>query len=234
MNKTQRWDVFVSYASEDREAVARPLALLLRQLGLRVWYDEMELRVGDRLRRRIDEGLAKCRYGVVILSPSFPSKHYPQLELDGLAQREQDGKDLILPLWRDIDADGVRKFSPMLADRIAVKWQDGIHSVAAELLRVVRPDLYKQMQEEARRLAKEKVERITSAGQLTGIIGSVFRLGFYADEGDGDETEVIAGFQQDLTDWMDIWQDIAARGGSRFGAVAIECSHGYGQDGSQW
>ncbi len=28
--------------------------------------------------------------------------------------------------------------------------------------------------------------------------------------------------------------ELAARGGSRFGAVAIECSHGYGQDGSQW
>ena len=25
---------------------------------------------------------------------------------------------------------------------------------------------------------------------------------------------------------------LAARGESRFGAVAIECSHGYGQDGS--
>ena len=30
------------------------------------------------------------------------------------------------------------------------------------------------------------------------------------------------------------WHALAARGGSRFGAVAIECSHGYGQDGSQW
>ena len=27
-------------------------------------------------------------------------------------------------------------------------------------------------------------------------------------------------------------ENIAARGESRFGAVAIECSHGYGQDGS--
>ena len=208
LNKTQKWDVFVSYASEDREAVARPLAVLLTQLGLRVWYDEMELRVGDRLRRRIDEGLAKCRYGVVIFSASFPSKHYPQLELDGLLQREQDGKDLILPLWRDIEAEDVRKFSPTLADRFAVKWQDGIHAVATELVRVVRPDLYERIQEEGRRLVKAEVERITSAGQLTGIIGNALGLSFLADDVDGDEMEVIGGFQQDLTDWMDIWQDI--------------------------
>ncbi|MCY4558675.1 MAG: TIR domain-containing protein [Chloroflexi bacterium] len=208
MDESQRWDVFISYASEDREAVARPLALLLRQLGLRVWYDEMELRVGDRLRRRIDEGLTKCRYGVVILSPSFPSKHYPQLELDGLMQREQDGRDLILPPWRDVEAEDVRRFLPTLADRFALKWKDGIHAVAIGLLRAVSPDLYERIQEEGWRLARAEVERITSAVQLTGIIGNAFGLSFRTDDVDGDETEVIGGFQQELRDWMDIWRDI--------------------------
>ena len=33
------WDLFVSYASEDRWFV-RPLVLELKQFGLRVWYDE--------------------------------------------------------------------------------------------------------------------------------------------------------------------------------------------------
>ena len=208
MNKTQKWDVFISYASEDREAVARPLALLLRQLGLKVWYDEMELRVGDRLNRRIQEGLAKCRYGVVILSPSFFAKRYPQWELDGLIQRELDGGDLILPLWRDVDAQEVRRFSPSLADRIAAKWQNGIHTVATELLRVVNPERYDRMEKEGQRLANAKMARITSAARLTGIIGKVNGLIFSTDDVDGDEMEVIGGFEQELKDWMDIWQDI--------------------------
>lgn len=38
-----QWDVFVSYASEDREAVASPLSDLLGALGLRVWFDQTEL-----------------------------------------------------------------------------------------------------------------------------------------------------------------------------------------------
>ena len=210
MHKTQKWDVFVSYASEDREAVARPLALLLRQLGLRVWYDEMELRVGDRLSRRIQEGLAKCRYGVVILSPSFFTKRYPQWELEGLTQRELDGEDLILPLWRDVDVQDVRRFWPSLADRNAAKWQDGIHIVATELIRVVSPELYDRMEQERRRLAKAKMVRITSAARLTGIIGKVNGLNFSSDDVDGDEMEVIGGFEEELKDWMDIWQDIGA------------------------
>jgi hypothetical protein len=52
------WDAFVSYASEDRAKVARPLVEALRALGLRIWFDQTELRVGDSLRERIDAGLA--------------------------------------------------------------------------------------------------------------------------------------------------------------------------------
>lgn len=83
--EAEGWDVFVCYAFEDREAVARPLATALRERGLRVWFDEMELRVGDRLRRKIDDGLGKCRYGIVVLSQAFFSKHFARIELDGLS-----------------------------------------------------------------------------------------------------------------------------------------------------
>ena len=78
------WDLFLSHASEDKEDVARPLHKLLVGKGLRVWYDEMTLSLGDSLRRKIDEGLANSRYGLVILSPSFFAKEWPQKELDGL------------------------------------------------------------------------------------------------------------------------------------------------------
>ena len=140
--EAEEWDVFVCYAFEDREAVARPLATALRERGLRVWFDEMELRVGDRLRRKIDDGLAKCRYGIVVLSQGFFSKHFAKIELDGLTQREQDGRDLILPIWHDVDAGVVREFSPTLADRVALKWQDGIGVVLDGLFQVVSPRHY--------------------------------------------------------------------------------------------
>ncbi|WP_374312879.1 toll/interleukin-1 receptor domain-containing protein [Dongia sp.] len=39
--------------------------------GLAVWYDEFELRTGDSLRRKIDGGIARSRFGVVVLSQAF-------------------------------------------------------------------------------------------------------------------------------------------------------------------
>jgi len=43
------YDIFVSHAYEDKERVARPLAELLRSVGLSVWYDEFTLKLGDSL-----------------------------------------------------------------------------------------------------------------------------------------------------------------------------------------
>ena len=50
------YDVFISHASEDKDTVVRPLANALLQRGLKVWYDEFELKIGDSLRRKIDKG----------------------------------------------------------------------------------------------------------------------------------------------------------------------------------
>ena len=108
----REWDVFVCYASEDREAVAGPLSAILSDLGLRVWYDQMELRVGDSLRREIRTGLKRCRFGVVIFSESFFGKHYPESEFSGLDQREQDGGTVILPVWHGIDEEFVAPSRP--------------------------------------------------------------------------------------------------------------------------
>lgn len=135
----KRWDVFISYAGEDRDTVARPLAEALKAKGLYVWFDKFELSLGDRLRRKIDEGLANSRFGVVVLSDSFFRKHWPQLELDGLAQREEGGAKVILPVWSQIDRDGVALYSPTLADRVAERWSEGIDRVVAAIMQVVKP-----------------------------------------------------------------------------------------------
>jgi hypothetical protein len=135
----KEWDVFLSYAGEDREAIAKPLAEALRAKGLRVWFDKFELTLGDRLRRMLDEGLANSKFGVVVLSPAFFGKHWPQTELDGLAQREVDGEKVILPVWHGIDREDVARHSPTLADRVAASSSEGIDHLVASIMEVTGP-----------------------------------------------------------------------------------------------
>lgn len=111
------YDVFISHASEDKAEVARPLADLLVERGLKVWYDEFTLTIGDSLRRSVDRGLASSRFGVIILSPDFFRKEWPQAELDGLVSKQRaSGDKVILPVWHRLTKDGVLAASPTLAD----------------------------------------------------------------------------------------------------------------------
>ena len=116
------------------------MAKALRQRGLRVWYDEFTLKLGDSLRQSIDHGLANSRYGVVILSKSFFAKHWPQRELNGLAAIEVDGTKVILPVWHGLTRADVAQHSQMLADRLAVSTDLGLDRVVQNIIEVVKPD----------------------------------------------------------------------------------------------
>lgn len=112
-------DVFISHASEDKDAVVRPLAAALVAEGLDVWYDEFELRIGDSLRRKIDQGLANSRVGLVVLSHSFIAKGWTNYELDGIVTRSVSGEQVLLPIWHNISKQEVVAYSPSLADKVA-------------------------------------------------------------------------------------------------------------------
>jgi hypothetical protein len=134
-------DVFICHASEDKEAVARPLAGALRDHNVDVWYDEFSLTVGDSLREAIDRGLTSCRYAIVIISPDFFTKPWANRELNGIVARETArGERLILPLWHNVGVEEVLKFSPPLADIRAVSSSIGIDKVASVLLQIIHPD----------------------------------------------------------------------------------------------
>ncbi len=133
------YDLFLSHASEDKDVIARPLYEALIAVDVSVWFDEAVLELGDSLRRKIDEGLAKCRYGVVILSPMFLSKEWPQRELDGLVARETaSGEKAILPIWHEIDRETLLRYSPPLADRLAGRSEEGIPALVEKIRRVLR------------------------------------------------------------------------------------------------
>ena len=133
-------DVFIAHASEDKDSVARPLADALAAAGLSVWYDEGELKLGDSIRRSIDQGIALSRFGVVILSKSFFEKGWTQYELDGLVTRAVSDEQVILPIWHDITKQEVISHSPSLADKLARSTATHtIVEIADEIVSVVRP-----------------------------------------------------------------------------------------------
>ena len=137
----QTWDVFISHASEDSAAVARPLRDALTRLGVTVWLDEAQMRIGHSLRRKIDDGIRSSRFGVVVLSESFFRKGWTNHELDGLVTRTVAGEQSLLPIWHDLKPEQVRSYSASLADKVALNTaQHTIEEIAEQIAEVVNGD----------------------------------------------------------------------------------------------
>lgn len=145
MTDNPKWDAFISHAAEDKDAFVRPLAVALQSLGAGIWYDDFSLRLGDSLSKSIDRGLGQSRYGIVVLSRAFIGKAWPDYELRGLIAREIASGRVILPLWHGVTRDDVLRFSPTLADKLALNTEGrSAVDVAIALLGEIRPDLYER------------------------------------------------------------------------------------------
>ncbi|MCY3798244.1 MAG: toll/interleukin-1 receptor domain-containing protein [Chloroflexi bacterium] len=110
------FDVFISHASEDKDDVARPLALLLQERGLRVWYDEFEFRIGDNLIAKLNAGIDDSRSGILILSNDFFGKNWTEHELNRLENLAVTDNRVLFPIWRKITEAEVRGYRASLAD----------------------------------------------------------------------------------------------------------------------
>lgn len=136
------WDIFISHASEDKDTVVRPLAKMLKEYGIRVWYDEFELKLGDSLSKSIDKGLSNSSYGIIILSNSFLEKGWTDYELRSLISQEILKRDkVILPIWHEIGIQEIARYSPFLTDKFALSTSVGIDELALKVVAAIRPEI---------------------------------------------------------------------------------------------
>jgi hypothetical protein len=131
---------FISHDSRDKAGVALPIAIGLQKLMCHVWYDEYSLKVGDSLRQTIEKGLKETRKCVLILSPNFISnKGWTKVEFNSVFTREiLEQSSVVLPVWYNVSAQQVYEYSPSLADKVALNWQQlGEAEVIRKLYNVI-------------------------------------------------------------------------------------------------
>jgi len=99
MPNSQKRDVFICHASEDKPDVVKPLVGAFQQASISYWYDEAEIMWGDSITEKVNEGLRISRYVIVVLSEAFLSKKWPQRELNSVLNIEAStGEVRVLPL----------------------------------------------------------------------------------------------------------------------------------------
>ena len=164
--KDKSWDVFISHASEDKEDFVKPLAETLQKCGVKVWYDDFELKIGDSLSDSINRGLQKSKYGIIIFSPAFFEKQWTDYELKSMLMRQVNGEKVILPIWHNVSKDFIGEKSSYFLDIKALSSDIEWDELICGILQVIRPDIVnsnlmlkmgKELHKIADRLPKEKI-----------------------------------------------------------------------------
>jgi len=130
-------DIFLCHAWDDRKGPAQELHDLLEARGVRVWFSEKDIGLGDPFMRAIDKGLANSRVGIVLVTPamlrSLPTGGVADKELSALLQGER-----LVPIVHQTTYDDLREVSPLLASRNGLNTADDtLAGVAAKLADLV-------------------------------------------------------------------------------------------------
>lgn len=90
-------DVFLSHSSKDKKVV-RAIAGWLRKNGLKVWFEEWEIRPGHNNLAKIDKGLDRSRVLVLFMSANAFDADWVQLEAGVARFRDAMNKACIFSL----------------------------------------------------------------------------------------------------------------------------------------
>lgn len=127
------YDVFLSHSSKD-SPVVREIAERLRADGIKVWFNEWFLKLGDNIREKTEEGLENSRALMLFVSANAVGPGWAELESQTLRFRDplnQRRRFVVLRL------DDVSVRNP-LTQVLYIDWQLGHHEEYIKLLETLK------------------------------------------------------------------------------------------------
>ena len=134
---------FICHSSKDH-TLSEKLATDLRSRGIDAWYDKWEIKPGDSLRRKIEEGIEGADFFIVLLTHNSIKSEWVQTEIDAGLVRRIEGKCKFIPVLHEISYD---ELTPFLKTILHVrldddKYEDGLSQLASACLgRFEKPPL---------------------------------------------------------------------------------------------
>jgi WD40 repeat protein len=154
MSEAFEYDVFISHSSADKPAV-RELARRLRADGLRVWFDEWEIKPGDMISLKVEQGLQQSRTLILVMSAAAFASEWVTLERHTALFRDPtNAQRRFIPLRLD-DAE----INDALKQLAYVDWRERADEQYTKLLAACRPEKAtdRPQTKDKRVVGKEKV-----------------------------------------------------------------------------
>lgn len=138
-NDVDNFDIFISHASEDKDALARPLAKILLKLGYSVFLDELVIKLGDSIAKSINQGLSRAKHCIIIISNTFLEKNWTKAELNSITNMYISSDKKILPIWHGVTYEDIVNNVPLIVDLKAVDSKKGIDFLVNEITKSIGP-----------------------------------------------------------------------------------------------
>jgi len=136
--------VFISYAKEDKAAVAQ-LGSALEHAGVPFWVDKRNLEIGESYERALRTAVMDCSYFVALISPNSESDHarYVHKERTWAAERYTEGSVFYVPVLLDFAANAGPQLEPPVfhkieRERLTPERLPALVQRLAELVQVLR------------------------------------------------------------------------------------------------
>lgn len=149
INEVQRFidrpTVFLGHDSADKDSLVRELAHLINGKEIQVWYDEISLKPGDRLRKSLDAGLEGADYFMPVVTENWmQNDRYAEYEFDAIMQKYITEKSVgIVPICVGVNPVRLKEKSRVLADFVAIVHPaDGkVENLAHKIAHAVDPKI---------------------------------------------------------------------------------------------
>lgn len=91
--------IFLSHTSIDKPFVEK-LAKDLNNLGINVWYDKYQIKVGESILWKIDEGIRESEYLGIVISQEAMKSEWVKTEITAAWQKQVEQKgNFVLPIY---------------------------------------------------------------------------------------------------------------------------------------
>ncbi|MCA2941040.1 MAG: GUN4 domain-containing protein [Microcystis sp. M113S1] len=129
-------DVFICHASEDKPLIVEPLVSSLKKADITIWYDRAEIKWGDSITAKVNEGLSISRFVIVVLSEAFLNKNFPKRELFAVLNQEiYSNQTKVLPLFSDNkQKQKILENFPLLNDKLYLTWDNNTDIIIEAIL----------------------------------------------------------------------------------------------------
>ncbi len=160
--------VFLSYAHEDK-ATAQKIAESLRSAGIRVWFDQWELRAGDSIAARANQAVAASDVLLVLLSRKSVSSRWMRSELAASLSRELNSRAVtVIPAIIE-DCEVPTQFVGRVALDLRTDREDGVQRLVEQLTAAVHVDFSRMDATRFEQLIGDLLEELGFSVQKTAV-----------------------------------------------------------------